>query len=140
MYHYSKKVIKWKEKGPEQSFWKYNKKEGNGERSNLRMALLSQVSCASFIKKDFFSQKSRFHHISILNSAVTRLFDTFNAWKIKWQLNLSQIILSNNLTPTIWVCFLNCKRLFQPNDIHSCYKSQQLKDELRITRLIKTKL
>ena len=25
------------------------------ERSNLRMALLSQVSCASFIKKDFFS-------------------------------------------------------------------------------------
>ena len=27
------------------------------ERSNLRMALLSQVSCASFIKKDFFVQK-----------------------------------------------------------------------------------
>ena len=27
------------------------------ERSNLRMALLSQVSCASFIKKDFFYKK-----------------------------------------------------------------------------------
>ena len=27
------------------------------ERSNLRMALLSQVSCASFIKKNFFYEK-----------------------------------------------------------------------------------